>query len=891
MGECLLQIREMRALRGPNYYSRYPAIFMKLDLGELEEKPTDKVPGFRENIEELIPTLIEHRCSIGERGGFFQRIVNGTWAGHVVEHVAIELQCLARTEVGFGKTFDTDEKGVYDVVFRYRDEEVGMEAGKAAVRIVDGLFRGELTEVRPIVYDLKDIREKNLYGPSTQSIVDEAKSRGIPHIRLNDQSYVQLGHGIYQRRIQATMMDDTSALGVEIADDKERAKQILSSMGIPVPRGYSVWDIDEAERMADRIGYPVVVKPLMGNHGRGITTDIKNVDELHTAFDNAKKVCRTVLVEKFLVGFDYRILVIDGKFAAAALREPAYVIGDGKSTIIELIDEVNRDPSRGFGHEKNLTRIKVDYMTERLLAMKDLGLDSILPNEEQVFLKSTANLSAGGRAVDVTDDVHPMIRSMAERISQMVGLNVMGIDLIAPSLHEPLRENTAGVIEINAAPGFRMHLNPSVGTPRNVSENVIDMLFPPGSNFMVPIVAVTGTNGKTTTARLISHILGLNGKNVGMTSTDAVVIDNVPILEGDYSGPGGARSVLMDSTIDHAVLEVARGGMLRRGLGYDESDVGILLNVTSDHLGEGGINTLDDLARLKAVVIETVKSTGHAVLNADDPLVLPYKDNTKGNVILFSLNPQNPELKENLKKGNMNVTYKDESIVIQKGGWTSTVAKVVEIPITYNGKAMFNVQNAMAAVAASSALGLNGKQIRAGLVSFSPSIGLSPGRMNIIEMDDFKAVIDYGHNMGAIKATGELLPHLASGKKIRMASGTGNRRDEDVIEYGLTLSQYYDHVVLTDTDRRGKPPGVVSDLVYQGLIEGGFSDDQITLVLDGREATQVALDMAEKGDIVVLQADDVQLVIQDVMDYKENVTKKDREVTMEKKVKVPYGED
>ncbi len=866
-----MEIIEMRALRGPNYYSRYPVIFMKLDIKELEDRPTDRSKDFRENIEKLIPTLIEHRCSLDKRGGFLERVENGTWAGHVVEHVAIELQCLARTEVGFGKTFDTDRKGIYDIVYRYRDEEVGMEAGKAAVRIVENLFRGEMTEIRPIVYDLKEIRENNLYGPSTQAIVDEAKKRGIPHIRLNDQSYVQLGHGVYQRRIQATMMDNTSALGVEIADDKERAKEILSSMGVPVPRGYSVRDLEEAERVADRIGYPVVVKPLMGNHGRGITTDVRTKEELETAFNNAKKVCNTVLVEKFLVGFDYRILVIDGKFAAAALREPAYVIGDGKSTIQELIEEINKDPARGFGHEKNLTRIKVDYMTERLLKMKSLSLQSVLPEGERVFIKSTANLSAGGRAVDVTDDVHPMIRSMAERISQIVGLNVMGIDLIAPSLQEPLCEGCAGVIEINAAPGFRMHLSPSEGTPRNVAANVIDMLFPPGSNYMVPIVAVTGTNGKTTTVRLISHILGLNGKNVGMTSTDAVVIDNVPILEGDYSGPGGAKSVLMDSTIDHAVLEVARGGMLRRGLGYNESDVGILLNVTSDHLGEGGINTLEDLARLKAIIIETVKPTGHAVLNADDPLVLPYREDTKGKVILFSLDPNNPALKENLKKGNMNVTFKDGSIVIQKGGWTSTVAKVVEIPITYNGKAMFNVQNAMAAVAATSALGLNEKQIRAGLVSFSPSIGLSPGRMNIIEMDSFKAVIDYGHNMGAIKATGELLPHLASGRKIRMASGTGNRREEDVEEYGYTLSRYYDHVVVTDTDRRGREPGVVAEWVLRGLRRGGFKEDQITVVLDGREATRAALDMAEKGDIVVLQADDVQLVIQDVMDYKENI--------------------
>ncbi|MBN1539272.1 MAG: cyanophycin synthetase, partial [Candidatus Thermoplasmatota archaeon] len=561
-----MKILEIRALRGPNYFSRYPTIFLKLDIGELEQRPTDKVPGFRQNLEEMIPTLIEHRCSLGYRGGFLERVDKGTYAGHVVEHVAIELQCLARTEVGFGKTFDTNEKGIYHVVYRYRDEDMGIEAGKAAVRIVEGLFNNEKVEIRPIVYDLKEIRERNLYGPSTQAIVDEAKKRGIPVIRLNNESYVQLGYGVHQRKIQATMMDNTSAIGVEIADDKERAKELLSTMGIPVPRGYSVWNMEEAMDVADRIGYPVVVKPQVGNHGRGITTDIRTDEELKTAFENAKRIYDTVLIEKYLVGHDFRILVIDGKFTAAAKREPAYVVGDGRSTIGQLIEEMNKDPSRGFGHEKNLTRIKIDFMTERLLRMKQLTMDSILLEGQKIYIKSTANLSAGGRAIDVTDEVHPVNRAMAERISQIVGLNVMGIDLIAQDLTQPICDGCGGVIEVNAAPGFRMHLSPSEGKSRNVAGNILDMLYPPGSKFLVPIVAVTGTNGKTTTVRLISHILELNGGRVGMTSTDAVVINNDPILEGDYSGPGGAKVVLMDSTIDHAVLEVARGGILRRGL-------------------------------------------------------------------------------------------------------------------------------------------------------------------------------------------------------------------------------------------------------------------------------------------------------------------------------------
>jgi cyanophycin synthetase len=480
---------------------------------------------------------------------------------------------------------------------------------------------------------------------------------------------------------------------------------------------------------------------------------------------------------------------------------------------------------------------------------------------------------------------------MAERISQIIGLNVIGIDLVAQDLSTPLDPECSGIIEVNAAPGFRMHLSPSEGKPRNVAENVVDMLFPPGARYEVPIIAVTGTNGKTTTVRLISHILELNGCRVGMTSTDAVVINNTPILEGDYSGPGGAKVVLMDSTIDHAVMEVARGGILRRGLGFDETDVSVFLNVTSDHLGEGGINTLEDLARLKGTIIEVVKPTGHAVLNADDPLVMEYADHTKGKTILFSMNPNNPILKENLDKGNMNVTVKDESIIIQKGGWTSLIARVIEVPITYGGKATFNIQNAMAAVGAASAMGLNEKQIRAGLVSFSPSIGLSPGRMNVIDIDNFKVIVDFGHNIGAITATGKLIPHLSPGRRIRMAAGTGNRRDEDIREYGLTISKYYDHVVVADTDPRGRPLGEVAGLVKEGLIEGGLKEENITLVFDGREATRAALDMARKGDVVVLQADDVQTVLQDVLDYKESRLLKIRNEIMVNKKPAPFGED
>jgi cyanophycin synthetase len=866
-----MKINEMRAIRGPNYYSRHPVILMELDIQELEDKPTNLVTDFKEKAHMTMPTLYDHRCSPGRLGGFYERIVRGTWAAHVVEHVALELQCLAGHEVGFGKTYNTCTTGVYNLVFRYIDEETGLMAGRMAVDIVERLFSGITTEVKPLVYRLKEKAQSSLLGPSTQSIVTEATKRGIPHIRLNEDSYVQLGQGIHQRRIQATIVDSTSALGMEVADDKEVTKKLLSSMGIPVPVGISVKSSEEALMAAEEIGYPVVIKPLVGNHGRGITINISNSSELLAGYKVSSGICERSIVEKYLIGFDFRILVIDGKFVAAALREPAFVVGNGKDSIKKLINLENENPLRGIGHEKSLTLISIDEMTNQILAVQGLCIESIIEMGKKIYVKTTANLSTGGTALDVTDNVHPLNQLMAERISRIVGLNIIGIDVIASSLEKPLLAGDSGVIEVNAAPGFRMHLNPTEGSPRNVASNVIDMMFPPGAKHSVPIIAVTGTNGKTTTTRLISHILGLNGSTVGMTSTDAVVINNIPIIKGDYSGPQGAQKVMMDSTIDHAVLEVARGGILRRGLGFTECDIGVLLNITSDHLGEGGINNIKELARLKSTVTEAVKTDGYAVFNADDSLVLSCLNKTKAHPVLFSKYPDNQALIDNFAKGNLNVTLHDGNVVIQRKGWTSSVACVIEIPITFEGKAMFNVENVMAAVAACAALGLNEAQIRAGLVSFSPSIGQSPGRMNIIDMGDFKVVIDYGHNIGAINATGEFINSLMPGKKIRMASGVGNRRKSDIFEFGLALSKFYDHVIICDSDPRERQKGETANIVKEGLLSGGLTPEMITVVLDEKEATKLSLEMARKDDVVVLQVDNIEEVIKDVINFKQSL--------------------
>lgn len=867
-----MKILGIRALRGPNYYSQYPVVYMELDIGELENLPSNKIPGFTKRLQSLIPTLKQHRCSRGYEGGFLERVDEGTWTGHIVEHVSIELQCLANMEVGFGKTLDTNAKGIYDVVYRYRDEEAGIQAGKDAVKIVESLLHGKKVDMKPIILGLKEIREANHLGPSTLSIVKEAQKREIPFIRLNSESYIQLGHGVKQRRIQATIMDDTSAIGVEIADDKKRTKELLSHTGIPVPEGEKVASLREAYKVAEDIRFPVVVKPLVGHHGQGISTNVRDRRELKLAYLSANRIHDYVLIEKPLEGFDHRVLVINGEFVAAARRIPTPIIGDGKSTIRQIIDRINKDPERGYGHEKVLTKIQVDYMTKRILRQNNLTLKTVLPKGKKLHLKSTANLSMGGIAIDVTNEVHPVVKSMCERISKIIGLNVIGIDIIAPNLREPLSENGGGVVEVNAAPGFRMHLNPYKGKSINVAEPIIDMLFPPGTEGTIPIIAVTGTNGKTTTVRLISHILKYSGSSVGMACTDGVIIENNMVVEGDYSGPNGAKLVLMEPTVDHAVLEVARGGLIRRGLGYDESDVGVFLNVSSDHIGEGGIDTIEDLARLKGTVVDTVKPSGCAILNADDPLVIAFKDNIKAESILFSTDPINPALTEHISMGGVVVTVDNNHIVIRKESLESLVANLVDVPITFGGNALFNVSNALAATAAVYALGLNIENIQAGMVSFNPTIGQLPGRMNLINIGNVKVMIDFGHNVQAIKALAKLIPHLATGRKIGVNHGTGNRLEDSIMDFGRAIAGTYDKIFLSDADPKNRPFGETPKLVLDGVLSTGFSEDSVIILDDERKAAIAALEEAQDGDLVVIQACDVKQIIKDVLDYKERVT-------------------
>jgi cyanophycin synthetase len=867
-----MRIIELRPLRGPNVYRRRPVIYMKLDIGEYEEKPTNTILGFKERLERLMPTLYEHECSEGEKGGFFSRVSEGTWLGHVVEHVALELQCLANMAVQFGRTRSAKIKGVYNVVFAYEVEEAGLEAGRIAVSLVEAVAKGLPFDLPLHIQNLKEIREKYMLGPSTRSIVDEAVSRGIPMIRLNQYSLVQLGYGVHQKRIQATISSATSSIAVDIACDKETTKNLLDNVGIPVPYGYVVETVDKAVEKGRHLGFPLVVKPIDASQGRGMTVNVVTEDSLKKAFEKAAALSGEVIVEDFVEGDDYRILVIDNRFVAASRRVPAHVIGDGKSTITQLIDIVNADPRRGFGHENVLTKIVIDEMTESILSLQGMTPDTILEKGQLVYLKTTANLSTGGTATDVTDIVHPANKALAKRAAKVIGLDIAGIDIIAPDIQKPIIETGGVVVEVNAAPGFRMHLQPMEGKPRNAGKNVVDMLFPPGTPSRIPIIAVTGTNGKTTTVRLISHVLKTTGRHVGFTTTEGIFIGNELIMKGDMTGPFSTRAILRDPSVDFAVLEIARGGILRGGLGYDFSDVGVVLNVSEDHLGLKEIDTLEEMAYVKSVIVEMVKEGGCAVLNADDPIVADMADNTKAKVFYFSLNKDNPVIQRHRQKGGLCAVLDGGVLTIFKGDVVIPVIEVVEVPIALEGRALFNVQNCLAGIAALYAMDVNISDIVSGLVTFHPTYYQNPGRLNFLNIGQFRVILDYAHNVASYKAIMGMLDMIEAREKIGVITAPGDRRDIDIERMGACAAQTLTKIIVKeDEDKRGRKEGEVAGIFTRTALEEGINPSNIQTILNEEEAALFAVKSAKPGDVVLILVDNVEMIHKLLLKYKEEV--------------------
>lgn len=900
-----MRIVEKRVYVGPNLYANFKVIRMTLDLGPLEYRPSASIPGFVDALLAKIPSLDQHGCSFGEPGGFVRRLreEGGTWMGHVMEHVAIEIQNLAGARVTFGKTRGTGTLGHYHMVYEYEDPWVGEKAGLLALRLLHSLIPEELRgepEVAavppapvaastdslapqadplaapaepepPFDFATELVRvirgaEKRAFGPSTASLVRAAEARDIPWVRLSEGSLVQFGHGHHQRRIQATVTSETKHIAVEIAGDKELTNQILGDIGLPVPKQEQVYDAEEAVEAAAELGYPVVVKPLDANHGRGVSIGLTTPEQVRIAFAGAVEHSDCVLVETFIRGFDHRMLVVNGELVAVAKRVPGHVVGDGVSTIAALVERVNADPRRGIGHEKVLTRLEFDAQAERLLAEKGMSATSVLPAGEVFYLRSTGNLSTGGTAIDQTDVCHPDNREMAIRAAAAVGLDVCGVDFLSPDVAKSWREVGGGICEVNAAPGFRMHVAPSEGRPRDVAGKVLDMLFPANAPSRIPIAAITGTNGKTTTSRMLAHIYKLIGAHVGMTTTDGVYIDGRLTVAGDMTGPVAARMVLTDPHVTVAVLETARGGLLRAGMGYKHPDVACCLNVAADHLGLGGIHTLEQLAEVKRIPIEVARDT--IVLNADDPLCLTMAERSIAKRICYvTMRADDALVREHVRAGGRAVALEaginGQMITIYDNGAHMPLVWTHLIPATLEGKALHNVQNAMFAAAMAWSMGVRLDDIRHGLRTFDMTFFQAPGRMNVHDQHGFKVILDYGHNPAAVAAMCTLVDGIAAGggvreggKRVCVLAAPGDRRDEDIREIARIASGSFDRFICKgDDDPRGRAVGAVAQMLADGLVANGVSPDAITVIHSEEAAVDAALRLCNKGDVMLVFAD------------------------------------
>jgi len=867
-----MKIISVKVLRGPNYWSNYrqKLIVIKLDLEELEEYPTNKIDGFAERIEQLMPSLYNHQCSEKVAGGFFTRVREGTWMGHVIEHIALELQSLAGMECGFGRTRSAGEKGVYHVVFAYQVENAGLYAGNAAVRLAEALQKNIPYDISKDIHELININKRDGLGPSTISIINEARKRNIPYKRLDDKALIMFGHGVYQKIIQATIANTTSCIGVDIASDKEKTKQLLASAFVPVPQGKKIQNKEELDEAIKDIEFPLVIKPLDGNQGKGITTNITSKQQAQRAFELAKIISKNVIVERYVCGQDYRFLVINYKLAAVAKRTPAMIAGDGISTIQQLIDKANCDPRRGEGHEKVLTTIKVDSVTESILTQKNCTLNSVLPHGEILILKDTANLSTGGTSRDVTDLVHPLNAFLAERIARLMNLNICGIDIVAADIQSPITEKNGAVIEVNAGPGFRMHLSPSKGLARNIAEPVIKMLFPEGTPSRVPLVAVTGTNGKTTTVRLIAHMATVAGYNVGYTTTDGIYIQGREVFHGDCSGPASAETVLRDPIVDFAVLECARGGILRSGLGFDKCSISIVTNVTEDHLGLDDINTMEQLARVKSVVPRSTIDDGYAILNADDDRVYNMKNDLDCNVALFSINDNNERIKQHCENKGIAAYIEKGYFTISKGQWRTRIAKVKEVPLTFEGKAECMIKNILPAILAATIRDFSVEVIRTALKTFIPSPEQTPGRLNIFHFKHCDVMIDYAHNADALKELKKFIDNTTASLKVGIIAGVGDRRDEDIRNIGFYSGQIFDEIIIRhDKDGRGRTNEEFTDLLASGIMQSN-PQAAVNVISDECEALQYAICNAKEGAFIVVCTEHVKETIEFVQKIKED---------------------
>jgi cyanophycin synthetase len=833
-------------------------MWIELDIEAFEFQPSNKILGFSKELIQLLPGLTKHTCSLGYEGGFIERLEEGTWMGHILEHIAIELQIMAGIEVKHGKTITSEHKGIYFVAYEYQEPESGLYAFEAAIEIGERLAEGKNDiNVNQYVKKISSLFYENKLGPSTEAIYQAAIQKKIPVERMNSNSLLRIGTGSKQKSVQATITSQTSCMAVETACDKQATKDALESCGLPVPKGEVVRSMKDIFKVAENLQFPLVIKPLNGRQGQGVITNIKDKDELFNVVNCMDHHVKEFILEKYYEGHDYRLLVIDGKLVAASLRLPPFVIGNGHDSIRRLIEIENKNPLRGEGHEKPMTKIPFNFTVTCFLEKSGLHLKSVPAKGEIVQVVGNANLSTGGQAIDVTDEVHPTIKELAETAAKVIGLDVAGIDFISKDISKPFDSETSAIIEVNAAPGIRMHLFPSKGKSRDVGKAIVESLFKDRREAAIPVIAVTGTNGKTTTTRMIKYFLETKNRTVGMTNSDGVYIGNHCVDEGDCSGPISARKVLNNPMVDTAVLETARGGILREGLAFTHCDVGVVTNVAEDHLGLDGIETFDQLVKLKRLIPEVVLEGGHCVLNADDPEVAKMAEYTKGEVIFTSLDENNSHIRENIKNGG--TTW-----FLDSTGWVSychnkvykQFLPVADIPITFGGSAKHNVSNLLQALAVAHAQGVDIESLKERAVRFTPDFHYSKGRFNKLDVEGRQIIIDYAHNFAGLKAVYEAVEALKSGRVITVLSAPGDRLDSDIAQLSeITANKTDIMVIKEDAELRGRKPLEVPNLIKR-VAKKRLPESNIHVVPVEVEAFTKAWELSKSSDLLLLLYED-----------------------------------
>lgn len=848
-----MKLLDIKSYAGRNIYSHKPVVKMIVDLEKLADITTEAIPGFNEKLLEMFPGLESHYCSLGYEGGFCQRLKEGTFASHVTEHLAIELQCMLGYDVYFGKTRILKQPSEYFIVYEYLNRQTAMQCGRDAVQIVSRLAKGNEVPIHEMLEKLQNLARKTNLGPSTQAIYNEARKRQIPVKRLGEDSLLQLGYGKYARLIEASLPDTTGCIAVDLAKNKPLANKMLRDNSIPVPDGDVVCSEDEAIALADQIGYPVVIKPYDGNQGKGVSTHIYNEELLRKAYYLASNYSNRVLIEKHIYGKDYRVLVVGDKVSAVAERLPPYIVGDGIHSIAQLVENENQNPLRGEGHEKPLTTIKLDAVAKEWLKRSELDEDSIPLAGEIIPVRENRNLSTGGQARDVTLKIHPVNQDLAIKAARVIGLEVAGIDLVCNDISQPLSSGNGAVIEVNAVPGLRMHLYPSDGSSKNVAADILDYIYPPGSPTSIPIISVTGSNGKTTVTRFISHVLSLLGYKVGMTCSSGTYIGNECISRGDNTGPMSAQMVLSNRGADIAVLETARGGIIKRGLGYDLADIGVVVNISEDHLGLDGIHILEDMAFVKALVVEAVKPEGYAVLNADDPMTPYIEKGVRENIIYFSQYANNSLIQKHIMQGKMAAVIENDSLICYYRNSRESLLHIKEIPLTCKGKIICNIENSLAAVASLMAMGISEKVIAWGLRTFKPDPLSNAGRFNLFQIGDFQVLLDYGHNFSGYQAVSQFIQGLNAKRLVGVIGMPGDRLDEAIFEVGKLSGRMFSKVYIKeDQDLRGREPGEVASILYHGAVTEGMPMANIQIIHSEVEALENAVSTAMTGDLIVV---------------------------------------